>query len=145
MNHTGNESLAENKIKYEIEQLLLNISMEMMFLNTENSKTNQPHKFVLNLSQRLDLRSSNKHAALQNLCIYYKWKNIRKQYKNNKLKAIASAWNDGFELPDGSYSVSDIQNYSEFIIKKHETLTASPPIHVNINIAKDRLVVKLKI
>ena len=145
MNHTGNESLAENKIKYEIEQLLLNISMEMMFLNTENSKTNQPHKFVLNSSQRLDLRSSNKHVALQNLSIYYKWKNIRKQYKNNKLKTIAPAWNDGFELLDGSYSVSDIQNYREFIIKKHETLTAIPPIHVYININKDRLVVKSKI
>ena len=65
--------------------------MEMMFLNTENSKTNQPHKFVLNSSQRLDLRSSNKHVALQNLSIYYKWKNIRKQYKNNKLKTIAPA------------------------------------------------------
>ena len=145
MNHTGNESLAENKIKYEIEQLLLNISMEMMFLNTENSKTNQPHKFVLNSSQRLDLRSSNKHVALQNLSIYYKWKNIRKQYKNNKLKTIAPAWNDGFELLDGSYSVSDIRNYREFIIKKHETLTAIPPIHVYININKDRLVVKSKI
>ena len=145
LNHTSNESLTENKIKNEIEQLLLNISMEMMLLNTENSKTNQPHKFVLNSSQRLDLRSSNKHVALQNLSIYYKWKNIRKQYKNNKLKTIAPAWNDGFELPDGSYSVSDIQNYSEFIIKKHETLTAVPPIHVYINITKDRLVVKSKI
>ena len=58
-------------------------------MNTENSKTNKPHKFVLNLSQRLDLRSSNKHVALHNLCIYYTWKNIRKQYKNNKLEIIA--------------------------------------------------------
>ena len=56
--------------------------MKMTFMNTENSKTNDPHKFVLNLSQRLDLRSSNKHITLQNLSIYYTWKNIRRQYKN---------------------------------------------------------------
>ena len=62
--------------------------METIFMNTENNKTNEPHKFVLNLSKRLDLRSSNKHVALQNLSIYYRWKNIRKQYKNNKLKGI---------------------------------------------------------
>ena len=79
--------------------------METIFMNTEISKTNKLHKFVLNLSQRLYLRSSNKHAALQNLSIYYTWKNIKKQYKNNKLKIIAPAWNDEFELPDGSYSV----------------------------------------
>ena len=65
--------------------------MKMTFMNTENSKTNDPHKFVLNLSQRLDLRSSNKHITLQNLSIYY-------------------TWNDEFELSEGSYSVSDIQD-----------------------------------
>ena len=61
--------------------------METIFMNTENSKTNESHKFVLNLSQRLDLRSSNKNVALQNLSIYYTWKNVRKQNKNNKLKS----------------------------------------------------------
>ena len=55
-------------------------------MNTENSKTNEPKKFALNLSQRLDLRSSNKCVSLQNLSNYYPWKNIRKKYKNNKLK-----------------------------------------------------------
>ena len=82
----------------------------------ENSKTNEPHEFFLTLSQRLNLRSSNKHVALQNLSIYYTWKNIRKQYKSNKVKLIASTWNDEFELPDGSYSVSDVQDYIEYII-----------------------------
>ena len=62
--------------------------MEIIFMNTENSKTNESHKFVLSLSQRLDLRSSDKHVALQNLSIYYTWKNIRKQYKNNNLKSL---------------------------------------------------------
>ena len=85
------------------------------------------------MSQRLDLRSSNKHAALQNLSIYYTWRNIRKQYKINKPKIIAPTWNDEFELSDGSHSVSDIQDYIEYIIKKHETSTPVPPIHVYIN------------
>ena len=63
--------------------------MEKIFMNTENRKTNETHKFVFNLSLRLDLRTSNKHVVLQNLSIYYTWKNIRKQYKNNKPKIIA--------------------------------------------------------
>ena len=66
-------------------------------MNTENSKTNEPHKFVLNLSQRLDLRSSDNYIALQNLSIYYTWKNVRKYYKNNKLKLIDPTWNDEFD------------------------------------------------
>ena len=66
----------------------------------------------------------NKHVAhLQNLSLYYTWKNIKRQYKNNNLKIIVPTWNDEFELPDGSYSVSDIQDYIEYVIKKHETLT----------------------
>ena len=79
---------------------------------------NEPHEYFLNLSQRLDLRSSNEHNAIQKLSIYYTWKNITKQYKNNKLKIIAATWNCKFELPDGSYSVSDIQDYIKYIIKK---------------------------
>ena len=82
--------------------------METIFMITKNSKTGGPHKFGLHLSQNLDLKSSNKHVALQNLSIYYTWKNIRKQYKNNKLKIIAPTWNYEFELPDGSYSVPDV-------------------------------------
>ena len=74
-------------------------------MNTENSKTNKQHKFVLNLSQRLDLKSSNKHAFLENVSIYLTWKSIRQQDKNNKLKTIAPMWNDEFELLDGSYSM----------------------------------------
>ena len=80
-------------------------------MNTENSKTNEPHKFVLNLSQRLGLRNSNKHVALQNSSTYYTWKNIKKQCKNNKLKIIARTLDDEFELPDGSNSMPDIPEY----------------------------------
>ena len=82
--------------------------METIFMNTEKIKTNEPHKFFLNLSQRSNLRSSDKNVALQNVPIYYTCKNIRKQYKNNKLKIIGPTWNDESELPDGSHSVSDI-------------------------------------
>ena len=64
--------------------------METIFINMENNKTNETHKFVLNLSQRIDLRSSNKYVTIQNLCIYYTWKNIRKLHKNNKPKIIAT-------------------------------------------------------
>ena len=64
---------------------------------------NEPHKFVLSLSQRLDLRSSDKHVALENLSVYYTWENIRKQCKINKFKIIAPTWSDEFELTDGSY------------------------------------------
>ena len=113
-------------------------------MSTENRKTNEPHKLVLDLLQRLDLRSSNKHVALQNLSIYYTWKNIRKQCKNNKLKIIAPTWNDEIELPNGSYSVSDIQDYIEYIIKKHKRLTQISPIHVYINRINNRLVFKIK-
>ena len=73
-----------------------------------------------------------------------KYKNIRKQCKNNKLKILTPTWNDEFELPDGSYSVSDIQDHIEFIIKNHEALTTMPPIHVYINRINNRLVFKIK-
>ena len=113
-------------------------------MSTENSKTNELNKFAFNLSQRLHLRSSNKHISLQNLSIHYTWKNIRKQYKSNKLRITTPTWNDEFELPDGSHSVSDIQDYIEYIIKKHEILTTIPPIHVYINRINNRLEFKIK-
>ena len=118
--------------------------METIFMNTKNSNMSESHKFVLNLSQRLDLISLNKHVAFHNLSIYYTRKNIRKQYMNNKLKIIAPTWNDEFELPDGSYSVSDTQDYIAFITKKHEILTTNPSIHVYINIINDRVVFEIK-
>ena len=81
---------------------------------------------------------------IKTFLIHYTWKNVRKQNKNNKLKTIAPIWNDEFELPDGSYWVSDIQGYILFIIKKHETLTTIPPIHIYINRINNRLVFKIK-
>ena len=84
--------------------------MEIIFINTGNSKTNGTHKCVLNLSQRLDLSGSNKRVALQNVSVFYTWKNIRK-HKYHILKIIAPTWTYEFEFPDGSFSVSDIQDH----------------------------------
>ena len=100
-------------------------------------------KFV-NLSQRLDLKSLNKHFFSLKTYLFITHRNKRKQYKNNKLKVIAPTWNDEFKLPGGSYSVSDIQDHLEYIIKKHETLTIIPPIHAYINRVNNRLVFKIK-
>ena len=86
-------------------------------MNTENSKTNEPHRFKLDLTDKLNLKNQNKNMALANLSIYYTWKNIKSEYKSNKFKISAPTWNDTFDFRDGSYSISDIQDYFEFIIK----------------------------
>ena len=90
-------------------------------MNTENSKTNESHRFKLDLPNKLNLKNPNKNMALANLSIYYTWKNTKLENKNNKFKILAPTWNDTFDLPDGSYSIENIPDYFEFIIKKHET------------------------
>ena len=82
--------------------------------------------------------------ALANLSIYYSWKKIKSEYNNNKFKVSAPTWNDTFALPDVSYSIDDIQDYFEFIIKKHETLTENPPVEIHPNKIKNRIVFKIK-
>ena len=78
-------------------------------MNSENSKTPKPHVLVLKLTNKLDLRIGKKVIALSNLSIYYTWKNIKSSYNNNKFKISAPTWNDKLELPDGSYSVPNIE------------------------------------
>ena len=90
-------------------------------MNTENIKTSEPHRFKLDLTDKLNLKNPNKNIALDNLCIYQTWKNIKSKYNNKEFKMSATTWNDTFDLPDGSYSIADIQDYFEFIIEKHET------------------------
>ena len=102
--------------------------METIFMNTENSKTNEAHRFRLDLTDKLNLKDPKKNMALANLSIYYTWKNIKSEYKNNKFKISAPTWNDTLDLPDGSYSIADIQDYFEFIIKKHEVLTENTSV-----------------
>ena len=92
----------------------------------------------------MNLKNPNKNIALANLSIYYTWENIKSEYSNNKFKIHAPTWNDEFNLPDGSYSVSDIQNYFEYIIKKHETIADNPPVQIYVNKIKNRIVFKIK-
>ena len=96
--------------------------MDTIFINSENSKTFEPHILILKLTDKLDLRRGEKIIALSNLSIYYTWKNIKSSYNNNKFKIPAPTWNDEFELSDGSYSVSDIQEYFEYILKNTEKI-----------------------
>ena len=114
-------------------------------MNIENSKKNEPNKFIYQFTDKLNLKTpNNKNIGLVNLNIYYTWKNIKFAYNNNKFKISAPTWNDTFELPDGSYSISDIQDYFQFIIKKHESLTENPPIQIYPNKIKNRIVFKVK-
>ena len=102
--------------------------MGTKFMNSENSKTFEPYRLLLNLSDKINLKRSNKYVALSNLSIYYTWKkNIKKSYKNNQFKISGQTWNETFEFTDGLYSVSDIQDYFEYIMKKHDTFTDNPP------------------
>ena len=100
--------------------------METFFMNTKNSKTSKSHKFRYNLS------------------IYYTWKNIKSIYKNNKFKISAPTWNEIFDLPDGSYNISEIQAYFEYIIKKHKTIGENAPILIHVNNINNRIVFNIK-
>ena len=82
--------------------------------------------------------------ALANLSIYYIWKNIKSEYNNNKFKISAPTWNEIFDLPDGSYSIFDIQDYFEFIIKKHKTMTENLPVQIYPNKIRNRIVFEIK-
>ena len=113
-------------------------------MNSENSKTSKPHVLVLKLTNKLDLRIGEKIIALSNLSIYYTWKNIKNPYNNNRFKKTALTWNDKFELPDGSCSVSDIQDYFEGILKKHGENTGKPSVKIYVNKIESRVTFKIK-
>ena len=118
--------------------------METFFMNTKNSKTNEPNRFKYDLIDKLDLKSPNKNMALDNLSIYYTWKNVKSTYSNNKFKISAPTWNKTFDLPDGLYNISEIQNYTEYIIKKHETISETALILIYANTINNRIVFKKK-
>ena len=138
--------------------------METFFMNTKNSKTNKPNRFKYDLIDKLDLKNPNKNMALANLSIYYTWKNVKSIYNNNKFKISAPTWNETFDLPDGSYNISEIQDYIEYIIKtymkqlpswptysyieyiikKHETIGENAPILIYANTINNRIVFKIK-
>ena len=107
--------------------------MDTIFMNSENSKTSEYHVLVLRLADKLNLRKGQKRVALSNFGIYYTWRNIKSSYNNNKFKISAPAWSDEFELLDGSYSISDIQDYFEYILKKHSENVDDPSIKIYVN------------
>ena len=91
--------------------------MDTILMNSENSKTSKPPVVILQQTDKLDIRRGEKSFDLSNLSIYCTWRNIKSSHNNNKFKISAPTWSDEFQLPDGSYSVSDIQEYFEYIKK----------------------------
>ena len=115
-------------------------------MNNENSKSYESHRFRFSLADKLIFKNPNKNIALCNLSIYYTYKNIKSACSNNKLKFSAPTWNDTFDLLDGSYSIADIQDYFEFIIKKHETYSENPPVQIHPNkIKENRIQIRISI
>ena len=113
-------------------------------MNTANSKTKHSNKFVYNFTDKLHLKNPNKNIALSNLSIYYTWTNVKSDYNNNKFKISAPTWNDTFDVPDGSYSIVALQNYFEYIIKKHKTIANVSPVFIYVNEKNNRIVFKIK-
>ena len=118
--------------------------MGTFFMKTRNNKTSESHMFRYNLIDKLNLKSPNKNMALSNLSIYYTWKYVKSTYNNNKFEIIAPTWDETFDLPDGSFSIPAIQNYFEYIIKKHETIADTAPILIYGNKINNRIVFKIK-
>ena len=118
--------------------------METIFMITENSKSNESNKFIYQFTDKLNLKNlNNKNIGSVNLSIYYMWRNIKSAYNNNKFKISALTWNDECDLPDGSYSVSDIRDYFEYVIEK-QTIAVNPPVQIYPNKIKNRIVFKIK-
>ena len=113
-------------------------------MTSKNSKTSELNRFKYDLIDKLDLKNLNKNMALANLSIYYTWKNVKSIYNNNKFKISAPTWNKTFDLPDGSYNISEIQDYIEYIIKKHETIGENAQILIYFNTINNRIVFKIK-
>ena len=113
-------------------------------MNSKNSKISKPHVLTLKLTNKLDLRLDNKVIAISNLSIYYTWKNIKGSCNNNKFKISAPTWNEEFKLPDGSYSISDIQNYFGYILKKFGEVIDKPPVLTYVNKIENMVTFKIK-
>ena len=113
-------------------------------MNSEKSKASDPHRLLLNLPDKINLKRNDKYVALLNLSIYYTWKNVKKSYKNNKFEISTSTWNKQFQIPDGSHSASDIQDYFKYILKEHETVIDKSLIMIYVNEIEKRITFKIK-
>ena len=124
--------------------IINNTKLDTIFMNSENSRTSEYHVLVRRLTDKLDLRSGQKSVVLSNLSIYYTWQNIKRSYNDNKFKISAPTWSDEFELPYGSYSISDIQDYFEYILKKHSENVDNPSFRIYVNKIENRITFKIK-
>ena len=114
-------------------------------MNSENSRTSEYHVLLLKLTGKLDLKRGQKSVALSNPNIYYTWKNIKSSYYNyNKFKISSPTWSDEFKLPDGSYSISDIQDYFEYNFKKHSENVNNPSVRIYVNKIENRITFEIK-
>ena len=113
-------------------------------MNSKNSQTSKQHVLILKFTDKLDLEKDENRIASSNFSIYYTWKNIKSSYNNNKFKISAPTWNDKFELPDGSYSVLDIQDYFEYILKMHGENTDNPSVKIYVNKVENRATFRTK-
>ena len=112
-------------------------------MNSEKSQTSKLHVLILKFTDKLYLRRGKNRIAPSNLSIYYTWENIKSSY-SNKFKISAPTWNNKFELPDGSYSVSDIQDYFEYILKKHGENIDNPSVKIYVNKIENRITFRIK-
>ena len=112
-------------------------------MNSKNSQTSTPHVLIFKFTNKFDLRRGENRIALSNLSIYYTWKNMKSSY-NNKFKISVPTWNDKFELSDGLYSVSNIQDYFEYILKKHGKNIENPSVKIYVNKMVNRITTGIK-
>ena len=120
------------------------IKMDTIFMNSKNTQASKPHVLILKFTDKLDLRRGENRIALSNLSIYYTWNNIKSSNNNNKFKISAPTWNDEFQLPDGSYSISDIEDYFEYILKKHGENINNPSVKIHVNKIENRITFRIK-
>ena len=113
------------------------LKMDTIFTSSKNIQTSKPYVLILKFTDKLDLRGGENRIALSNFSIYYLW-------KNNKFKISAPTWNDKFELSDGSYSVSDIQDYFEYILKTHGENIDNPSVKAYVNKIENRITFRIK-
>ena len=107
--------------------------MGTIFMNSKSSKISDTHRLLINLRDKINLKRSDKYVALANFSIYYTWKKMKNSYKNYTFKISAPTWNEEFELPDGWYSVSNIQDNFEYILEKDRKKNVNPSIKTYIN------------
>ena len=118
--------------------------MDAIFINSENSKTSEYHVLILKLTDKLDLRRGQKGVAVSSLSVNYSCKNIKSSYNNNKFKILSPTWSEEFKLPDGSYLISDIQDYFKYILKKHTENVENPSIGIYVNKIENRITFTIK-